>query len=430
MNDIKPHVELISSIDVSILDFINICNACTTSLIDYTFTWVCGLSSFSIVAILKITNYLSLVDLNSLNRNTFVYNFLLNNMFVLNTLESSVGDLFNFNFLPLAINFNKLSMDYNESIFNFFLNSSKFNLFLFDTLDIENKYTSYISYIDWLVVVFSISIILEMYYTVYNNSTAENLIDNEYLLACSALESEKEISSLDDIIMFIPWLVCLFGWYFLTHIWTSWGIRDLSFQFYILPLFILVTLGVPLSLLYYYGISFTAYLRGSANTSSLMFELLNDSIAILIYFTRISVQAVRLGLMLLVIASLNELSYKIALDNRFWVGNLSLIDGFSLCFTSVKDFNNFFLSILPNTLAFWLYEVLHLYFVVTIQFFSFFAIVFWLFSFLYTFFVNEKLENYFELLRGIFLIKKSKVNALKDKHNLVLNNTNISKFFI
>jgi uncharacterized protein HemY len=42
-----------------------------------------------------------------------------------------------------------------------------------------------------------------------------------------------------------------------------------------------------------------------------------------------------------------------------------------------------------------MYEIIHLFFVVTSQTISFFAIIFWLFLFLYTFFFMSKLENYF-----------------------------------
>jgi phosphotransferase system glucose/maltose/N-acetylglucosamine-specific IIC component len=64
----------------------------------------------------------------------------------------------------------------------------------------------------------------------------------------------------------------------------------------------------------------------------------------------------------------------------------------SMTFNSLSYFIFFGL---PGRLLYWIYEVLHTYFVVTVQFIAFFAIVFWLFMFLYTFFVIEKQENYF-----------------------------------
>ena len=43
-----------------------------------------------------------------------------------------------------------------------------------------------------------------------------------------------------------------------------------------------------------------------------------------------------------------------------------------------------------------MYEVFHTFFVVTGQFVAYFGMIFWLFLFLFTFFVIEKHENYFE----------------------------------
>ena len=66
----------------------------------------------------------------------------------------------------------------------------------------------------------------------------------------------------------------------------------------------------------------------------------------------------------------------------------------------------FFLTVFPGQLVYWVYEILHTYFVVTVQFSAFFAIVFWLFLFLYTFFVSEKHEDYFVSLRSRYKGKK------------------------
>jgi len=46
-----------------------------------------------------------------------------------------------------------------------------------------------------------------------------------------------------------------------------------------------------------------------------------------------------------------------------------------------------------------MYEVLHTFFVVTVQFAAFFTIIFWLFLLFYTFFVYEEYEHYFIHLR-------------------------------
>jgi hypothetical protein len=62
---------------------------------------------------------------------------------------------------------------------------------------------------------------------------------------------------------------------------------------------------------------------------------------------------------------------------------------------TLDSMSYFVLFSLPGKFIYWIYEILHTFFVVTVQFIAFFAIVFWLFLFLYTFFVIEKQENYF-----------------------------------
>jgi biopolymer transport protein ExbB/TolQ len=44
----------------------------------------------------------------------------------------------------------------------------------------------------------------------------------------------------------------------------------------------------------------------------------------------------------------------------------------------------------------WMYEVFHTFFVVTGQLVAYIGMIFWLFLFLFTFFVIEKQESYFE----------------------------------
>jgi hypothetical protein len=73
-----------------------------------------------------------------------------------------------------------------------------------------------------------------------------------------------------------------------------------------------------------------------------------------------------------------------------WANNILFV-------TDIFSFYSIFM--LPGNLIYWIYEILHTYFVITVQITAFFAIVFWLFLFLYTFFVFEKQENYFYIKR-------------------------------
>jgi len=52
-----------------------------------------------------------------------------------------------------------------------------------------------------------------------------------------------------------------------------------------------------------------------------------------------------------------------------------------------------------NKFIYWIYELLHTFFVTVAQFVAFFAMVFWLFLFLYTMFVVEEFEKYLDAKR-------------------------------
>jgi quinol-cytochrome oxidoreductase complex cytochrome b subunit len=79
------------------------------------------------------------------------------------------------------------------------------------------------------------------------------------------------------------------------------------------------------------------------------------------------------------------------------------------------EISYFLIFNLPSWMIYWLYEVLHTFFVVTAQFVAFFAMAFWLFLFLYSFFFYEKVENYF----------KDKRDFRKKFFNVIFNLKNI-----
>ncbi len=55
-----------------------------------------------------------------------------------------------------------------------------------------------------------------------------------------------------------------------------------------------------------FGAAFASYLRGVGGSSLLLYELLYDFIALIIYFTRIMVQGVRIILVTFTYVSLND----------------------------------------------------------------------------------------------------------------------------
>jgi len=63
---------------------------------------------------------------------------------------------------------------------------------------------------------------------------------------------------------------------------------------------------IPIFLLFDYGMHFITYLRGAGSSASLFMEFIYDCIAFLAFFIRLSVQNVRLLLIILTFFSLYE----------------------------------------------------------------------------------------------------------------------------
>jgi hypothetical protein len=82
-------------------------------------------------------------------------------------------------------------------------------------------------------------------------------------------------------------------------------------------------------------------------------------------------------------------------DQSLFIGNESIWEEISNINLSVSSITYFFLFVLPGHIIYWMYQLLHTFFVVTGQFVAYFAMIFWLFLFLFTFFSAEKQENYF-----------------------------------
>ena len=238
------------------------------------------------------------------------------------------------------------------------------------------------------------------------------MIDSDYLLANGFVESEKEISAFDDVLLILVILIFLFGWYFYIHFLTIFSfLPELVLVFYFLPCLYFVIFGIPTFLIYDFGIFFLVYLRGVGSSSNLVSELMFDYIAVIIFYTRILVQGIRLVLMLFTYLSMNDLVLLFSFNQNMFIGSEYFWDDLASISITYDSLSYFFLFSLPGKFLYWIYEILHTYFVVTVQFSAFFAIVFWLFLFLYTFFVIEKQENYFSEKR---LFRKNYFSYLSD----------------
>lgn len=236
------------------------------------------------------------------------------------------------------------------------------------------------------------------YFSFYSSpSKEESTIDADYLAAGVTVESEKEIGSIDDIIMPAIIFVYTFGWYFYLHCWNNINsCPEVVFVFFFFPLLYYTILNTPTFLLYDFGILYNCYLRGIAPSPTIVFELMYDYIAVIAFYARILTQGVRLALMFFIYAAMHDFVLYTDFNHRWLTGNESIWEDIANVNASVSSVTYFILGVLPTHIMNWMYEVFHTFFVVTGQLVAYFAMIFWLFLFLFTFFIIEKQESYFE----------------------------------
>lgn len=253
------------------------------------------------------------------------------------------------------------------------------------------------------------------YFSYYSSSSKEeSTIDADYLSASVTVESEKEIGSIDDLLMPSIIFIYTFGWYFYLYCWTMISSQpEIILVFFFFPLLYYTIFNTPTFLLYDYGILYNCYLRGIAPTPTLLFELMYDYIAVISFYVRILTQGVRLALMFFTYAAMHDFVLYFNFSHKFMMGNESFWEDISNVEASVSSVTYFMLGCLPTHIVNWMYEVFHTFFVVTGQLVAYCAMIFWLFLFLFTFFVIEKQENYFEERRKFRQDLLKKIRDLK-----------------
>jgi hypothetical protein len=184
------------------------------------------------------------------------------------------------------------------------------NLFLIlgDNVLLESFTSPIIMIPQFFFIVYSALIFISFYFNYFLTPTKEEaLIDNDYLINSMTVESEKEITAFDDMILATIILIYIFGWYFYVHCWSIISsLPEIGFLFYLFPGLYFIILGMPTAILYDCGLYFVTYLRGAGKSSVFTVELVDDYIQVLIFYTRIAVQGVRLIMMLGVFASCHE----------------------------------------------------------------------------------------------------------------------------
>lgn len=272
--------------------------------------------------------------------------------------------------------------------------TSAFFFVMKDQIMYENHHSPHFLIINMLLNIYCVALFLVFFFSYFNNSSRdENIVDQDFMVAAMTVEAEEEIASIDDMSMSLFILIFIFSWFFYANcIFILTNIPEISVLYYNIPFLYYMIFLIPTLLLYDFGIFFVAYLRGASSTASFAMELLYDYIAVATFYTRLLVQNVRLLLMTLVYFSLYECILAFVTLTT-WFGNYE-----TLWETKANNHTNYssyyFLIKIPGQLIYWVYELLHTFFVVTAQFVAFFAMIFWLFLFLFTMFVFEQQERY------------------------------------
>lgn len=287
----------------------------------------------------------------------------------------------------------------NQLLNNYFFDFlADMNVSAIQYLDSQSFLTPIMLFPQLLFITYLGFLFVSFYFSFYSSSSKEEAtVDADYLSASITIESEKELGSIDDILMPSIIIIYTFGWYFYLYCWNLFSsVPELVLVFFFFPLLYYTILNTPTFLLYDFGILFVCYLRGVAPSPNIIFELVFDYVSVISYYVRILTQAVRLALMFSAYAGMHDFILYMDYSHRYLTGNESIWEEISNVNSSVSSFTYFFLGTLPGILLNWMYEIFHTFFVVTGQIVAYFGMIFWLFLFLFTFFVIEKQEAYFE----------------------------------
>lgn len=237
----------------------------------------------------------------------------------------------------------------------------------------------------------------------------ENTIDQDFLTASLTVESEEEITNIEDISSIFFIVIVLFGWFFYVNSSLILAyFPEITLILVCFPFLYFIIFMMPVLLLYDFGILFLSFLQGGSKTIVLLMELLYDYIAFVAFFVRLLVQNVRILLMVLTFFSMYE--FIIVYNGYYTVVNNT--ESVWKAWRNCKENSSyFFFFALTTQIIHWLYELLHTFFVLLSQFVAFFAMIFWLFLFFFTMFVLEKQESFF---KEKLEFRKKKIKSLWD----------------
>lgn len=222
-----------------------------------------------------------------------------------------------------------------------------------------------------------IALVGTLYLSYYSNGKEEWQADVDYMVGGLSSEAEKELFAIDDATSLFLTLLFFFATYFGFFLANGNYVYSELLCFLLpLPLVFVSLVAIPVNLIYDFGLFFIAYLRGASNTSSLMFELVYDYIGVIAFFTRLVVQFVRIVLMFVVYCMMHDAVILFYVPYRAFLSGDSFWEELCCIQPTAHSITYFLLIALPSRIGYWIYEVLHTFFVVTVQFAAFFTIVF------------------------------------------------------
>ena len=406
-------------------------------------------SDFNLVNLSSNSLYHGVDWIYTFVESTFMYDFSINYTFFSNnifqdnfdfnyyaywysTLDISYFTLFWSVMIDKMIFFNLLKFPYIDSWFRFLTQNSENSLFLLNHPEyffisdyiIKTFILPFSSEINNIIYVMSdeemvinpvmliphiltigvfVLFFIVLYFSYYNSSTREeNTIDHDYLIANATVESEEEIGSIDDMLLAVIFLSFIFFWFFYINVWTIFSaLPEFFLTIYLFPLLYYTILCIPAFLAYDFGLYFVAYLRGVGASPIIFVELFYDYIAFAAFYIRLIVQNVRIILMLFTFASFHEAVIAHGIEKEWIIGNEGFFEDLSNSVRTPYGMTYFLIFKLSGHIIYFFYELFHTLFVVTAQFIAFFAMVFWLFLFLYTMFVAELQEKFFNVKRSL-----------------------------
>lgn len=211
-------------------------------------------------------------------------------------------------------------------------------------------------------------------------------ISNQTFVAQAFTFSEKELNSLEDLIIGLS-IICLFFMVNVFGLFCFFG--DLAFNPTVITLYVIsvILFLTPITLLFHFGFYFIINLKGAAANLSLLYELVLDYINVLSFFLRLNVQLVRIVIIGVIYVMYNEVilsysyTYAPTLSYNHGTGMVgSLLVGFYLRVTL---------------------ELIHTAIIFLAQFGAFLIMVVWLFQYLFTVFFGDVMEDHFHTLRNI-----------------------------